>query len=60
MYPCTPIMHVVLWPRPKSNLGSLFFLLYDRRSLDSPVFEEVETLATLRLQSANGNLSRAG
>ena len=53
-------MHVVLWPLPKSNLCSLFFLLDDRRSLDSPVFEEIETLATLRLQLANGNLSRAG
>ena len=57
MDPITPTIHVVLWPPTKSNLCSLFFLLDDRRSLDSPVFEEVEALATLRLQSANGNLS---
>lgn len=48
MYPFTPIMHIVLWPLPKPNLCSLFFLLDDRGSLDSPVFEEIETLATLR------------
>ena len=60
MYPLTPIMHVVFCPPPKPDLRSLFFLLDDRRSLDSSVFKEFETLATLRLQSANEDLTGDG
>lgn len=60
MYPLTPIMHVVFCPPSKPNFCSLFFLLDDRRRLDSPVFEEFETLATLSLSLANGDLSGDG
>ena len=52
-YPLTPIMHIVFCPPLRPNPHSLFFFLNDRRSLYSPLFQEIETLATLRLQSAN-------
>ena len=60
MYPLTPIMHVVFCPPSKPNFCSLLFLLDDRRGLDSPVFKEFETLATLSLPLVNADLSGDG
>ena len=58
MYPLTPIMHVVFCPPSKPTLCRLFFLLDDRRGLDSPVFEEFETLATLKFAVSEWRLVR--